>query len=104
MTPITNKNRELNEYHYTAAIAARAIETYGTISFRMNDDQGNISLSDPFDIAWLNQVIEDFETGDFSKIDWTFAGDLDWIIDNSEVMKEFILQNQVPLQIIKQRL
>ncbi len=85
MTPITNKNRELNEYHYTAAIPARAIETYGTISFRMNDDQGNISLSDPFDIAWLNQVIEDFETGDFSKIDWTFAGDLDWTIDNSEV-------------------
>lgn len=28
---------------------------------------------------------EDFETGDFSAFDWTFAGDADWIIDNQTV-------------------
>ena len=28
---------------------------------------------------------EDFETGDFSAFDWTFAGDANWIIDNETV-------------------
>jgi len=29
------------------------------------------------------QPDEDFETGDFSKNDWTFGGDADWVIDNT---------------------
>jgi hypothetical protein len=39
--------------------------------------------SDTWTFSIGPQPDEDFETGDFSKNDWQFAGDADWLIDNS---------------------
>ncbi len=38
-----------------------------------------------FEASWMTTVgavIEDFETGDFSKFDWEFAGNQNWVITN----------------------
>ena len=70
-----------------------------TISVSINTPIGHIILTDfsvdafsngathnyPFDLNFVvGLIVEDFETGDFSKYDWEFGGDADWIITDSD--------------------
>ncbi len=50
------------------------------VDFKINADVHNAekSISLP-----TNKIIEDFETGDFSKLDWYFLGDEQWMISDS---------------------
>ena len=82
---LASRNKELVEYHFSGILPALSEETYGSIYFRMKDDHENLGVSEVFNIAWLNRIIEDFETGDFTKIAWNFSGDSNWIIDENEI-------------------
>ncbi len=53
-----------------------------TSSYLFTARSGPYTMEKPFSIK-IAQDVETWSTGDFSRFDWSFAGDKDWIIDNT---------------------
>ena len=68
---------------YLNALEVQGISTIvlrGTGGEYTTTDEITVSVYDP-----VNYAVEDFETGDFSKLAWEFAGHAGWVIDTDEV-------------------
>jgi hypothetical protein len=51
------------------------------VEFNYDVEAGAYSTSKDF-LTKIGLILEDFETGDFSMFDWTFGGNLPWVITN----------------------
>ncbi|PID30366.1 MAG: hypothetical protein CR982_01210 [Candidatus Cloacimonadota bacterium] len=75
---------EKSEYIYTAEIPAQSSIITGDISFYTKDNLGNEETFTGYELSWLEILMEDFESGDFSTYSWELSGTEQWFIDSEE--------------------
>ncbi|MFA8301222.1 MAG: C25 family cysteine peptidase [Hyphomicrobiales bacterium] len=68
---------------YIASIPANATPTQGSIRFNITDELDNTCESKVYPLTWgkMKNVTDNFETNDFTTLNWSFSGDQDWKIE-----------------------
>ncbi|MFA8449399.1 MAG: C25 family cysteine peptidase [Bacteroidales bacterium] len=77
---------EFNKSTWSFTLPAEASPVKGICQFVLTDNKGNISHSSvcASSFAKVKSLSDNFETKDFSKLDYTFEGDVNWTVTEVE--------------------